>query len=156
VGAVGLCGAIASRRLGTDQIIILARRPDRTDLARELGATDVVSERGDEAVERVRELTAGFGVRSVLECVGLADAMRTAIDVARPGGAVGRVGVPQDESVHDSVLAYFENVSIGGGLARSAPTWRSCSRTSWKDGSNPAGSSTASRASMRCPTATGR
>ena len=116
-GAVGLCGVIASRRLEADQIIILGRHPDRTALARELGATDVVSERGDEAVERVRELTGGFGAHSVLECVGPADAMRTAIDIARPGGAVGRVGVPQDESVPDSVLAYFENVTIGGGLA---------------------------------------
>ena len=116
-GAVGLCGVIASRRLGADQIIILGRHPGRTALARELGATDVVSERGDEAVERVRELTDGFGVHSVLECVGLADAMRTAIGIARPGGAVGRVGVPQDETIPASVPAYFANVTIGGGLA---------------------------------------
>ena len=68
-GAVGLCGVIAARRLGAEQIILLGRHADRIALAREFGATDVVSERGDEAVERVRELTDGFGVHSVLECV---------------------------------------------------------------------------------------
>ena len=98
-GAVGLCGVIAARRLGAEQIIILGRHPDRIALAREFGATDVVSERGEEAVERVRELTGGFGVHSVLECVGLEEAMVTAIGIARPGGAVGRVGVPQDETI---------------------------------------------------------
>ena len=70
-GAVGLCGVIAARRLGAEQIIILGRHADRIALARKFGATDVVSERGDEAVERVRKLTGGFGVHSVLECVGL-------------------------------------------------------------------------------------
>jgi threonine dehydrogenase-like Zn-dependent dehydrogenase len=69
-GAVGLCGVIATRRLGAEQIIILGRHADRIALAREFGATDAVSERGEEAVERVRELTDGFGVHSVLECVG--------------------------------------------------------------------------------------
>src|SRR2546421_2497001 len=78
-GAVGLCGVIAARRLGAEQIIILGRHPDRIALAREFGATDVVSERGAEAVERVKELTGGFGVHSVLECVGLNESMLTAI-----------------------------------------------------------------------------
>src|SRR5215211_1560805 len=70
-GAVGLCGVIAAKRLGAEQIVILGRHTDRTDLARELGATDVVSERGEEAAEKVRALTGGFGAHSVLECVGL-------------------------------------------------------------------------------------
>src|SRR5438094_3454242 len=70
-GAVGLCGVIAAKRLGAEQIIILGRPEDRTALAREFGATDVVSDRGAEAVERVRELTGGYGAHSVLECVGL-------------------------------------------------------------------------------------
>src|SRR5436190_4487683 len=70
-GAVGLCGVIAAKRLGAEQIIVLGRHPDRIALAREFGATDVVSERGDEGVERVRELTGGSGAHSVLECVGL-------------------------------------------------------------------------------------
>src|SRR5256886_14764174 len=73
--AVGLCGVIAARRLGAEQIISIGRHPDRIALAREFGATDVVSERGDAAVERVRELTGGFGVHSVLECVGLEQSM---------------------------------------------------------------------------------
>src|SRR4029079_18551446 len=98
-GAVGLCGVIAARRLGAARIIMLGRHDDRIALAREFGATDVVSERGDEAIERVRELTGGLGARAVLECVGYAESMRTALALARPGGAVGRVGVPQDESI---------------------------------------------------------
>src|ERR1043165_8675532 len=70
-GAVGLCGVIAARRLGAERILIMGRHPDRIALAKEFGATDVVSERGDEAVERVHKLTNGLGVHSVLECVGL-------------------------------------------------------------------------------------
>src|SRR5437870_6926136 len=116
-GAVGLCGVIAARRLGAEQIIILGRHPDRIALAREFGATDVVSARGDEAVERVRELTDGFGVHSVLECVGLEQSMLTALGIARPGGAVGRVGVPQDETLPASQPAFYNNVTVGGGPA---------------------------------------
>src|SRR5438309_6258384 len=98
-GAVGLCGVIAARRLGAEHIIILGRHPDRIALAKEFGATDVVRERGEEAVERVRKLTGGFGAHSVLECVGLTESMRTAISITRPSGAVGRVGVCQAETV---------------------------------------------------------
>ena len=116
-GAVGLCGVIAARRLGAEQIILLGRHPDRIALAREFGATDVVSERGEEAVERVRELTDGFGVHSVLECVGLEQSTLTAIAIARPGGAVGRVGVPQDETMPASLPAFYNNVTVGGGPA---------------------------------------
>jgi threonine dehydrogenase-like Zn-dependent dehydrogenase len=116
-GAVGLCGVIAARRLGAEQIIILGRHPDRIALAREFGATDVVSERGEEAVERVRELTNGFGAHSVLECVGTEQATLTAISIARPGGAVGRVGVPQDELIPAAQPSFFNNVIIAGGPA---------------------------------------
>jgi threonine dehydrogenase-like Zn-dependent dehydrogenase len=116
-GAVGLCGVIAARRLGAVQIIILGRHPDRTALAKEFGATDVVRERGDEAIERVRELTDGFGVHSVLECVGLEQSMHTAISIARPGGAVGRVGVPQNEEMPASQPAFYNNVTVSGGPA---------------------------------------
>jgi threonine dehydrogenase-like Zn-dependent dehydrogenase len=116
-GAVGLCGVIAARRLGAEQIIILGSHPDRIALAREFGATDVVSERGDVAVERVRELTDGFGVHSVLESVGLEQSMLTAIGIARAGGAVGRVGLPQDETMPASQRAFFGNVTVGGGPA---------------------------------------
>jgi threonine dehydrogenase-like Zn-dependent dehydrogenase len=116
-GAVGLCGVIAAQRLGAEQIIILGRHADRIALAREFGATDVVSERGDEAVERVRELTNGFGAHSVLECVGLEQSMLTAISIARPGGAVGRVGVPQDETMPASQPSFYNNVTVSGGPA---------------------------------------
>ncbi len=116
-GAVGLCGVIAARRLGAGQIIILGRHRDRTALAEEFGATDVVSERGDEAVERVRELTGGLGVHSVLECVGLEQSTQTAISIARPGGAVGRVGVPQGETLPASRPAFYANVTVSGGPA---------------------------------------
>jgi threonine dehydrogenase-like Zn-dependent dehydrogenase len=116
-GAVGLCGVIAARRLGADRIIILGRHPDRIALAKEFGATDVVSERGDEAVERVRELTDGFGAHSVLECVGYEQATVTALSIARPGGAIGRVGLPQQESIPTTLTTFFDNVTIGGGPA---------------------------------------
>jgi threonine dehydrogenase-like Zn-dependent dehydrogenase len=116
-GAVGLCGVVAARRLGAEQIIILGRHPGRIALAKEFGATDVVSGRGDEAVERVRELTGGFGVHSVLECVGLGQSMLTAVGIARPGGAVGRVGVPQDETMPGSLPAFSNNLTIRGGPA---------------------------------------
>src|SRR6266446_1602438 len=113
-GAVGLCGVIAARRLGAEQIIILGRHPDRIALARDFGATDVVSERGEEAVERVRELTGGFGAHSVLECVGYQQSMVTALGIARPGGAVGRVGVPQQEEIPTTLKTFFDNVTIAG------------------------------------------
>jgi threonine dehydrogenase-like Zn-dependent dehydrogenase len=116
-GAVGLCGVIAAKRLGAEQIIILGRHEDRVALAREFGATDVVPERGEAAVERVKELTGGFGAHSVLECVGHGHALETAIGIARPGGAVGRVGVPQEETMPASLPAFFGNVTIGGGPA---------------------------------------
>jgi len=116
-GAVGLCGVIAAKRLGAEQIIVLGRHPDRIALAREFGATDVVSERGAEAVERVKELTGGHGVHSVLECVGLDQAVQTAIEITRPGRAVGRVGVPQHQAIPDAMPSFFGNITIGGGPA---------------------------------------
>ncbi len=115
-GAVGLCGVLAARRLGAEQIVLLGRHATRTDLGREFGATDVVAERGREAVARVRELTGGDGAHSVLECVGLADSMRTAIAIARPGGTVGRVGVPQDDAIPGG-SSFRKNVRIAGGIA---------------------------------------
>jgi threonine dehydrogenase-like Zn-dependent dehydrogenase len=116
-GAVGLCGVIAAKRLGAERIILLGRHPARIALANQFGATDIVSERGEEAVERVRELTSGFGAHSVLECVGHDLAMTTALGIARPGGAVGRVGVPQHQQIPTTVKTFFDNVTIGGGPA---------------------------------------
>lgn len=116
-GAVGLCGVIAARRLGAEQIIMLGRHADRVALARDFGATNVVSERGDAAIERVRELTGGLGAHSVLECVGHGEAIRTAVSIARPGGAVGRVGVPQEAEIPESLPTFFRNITIAGGPA---------------------------------------
>ncbi len=116
-GAVGLCGVIAAKRLGAEQIIIMGRHQDRIALAREFGATDAVGERGAEAVERVKELTDSYGVDAVLECVGLDPSMETAIDIARPGGAVGRVGVPQHEAIPGAEPSFYKNITIGGGPA---------------------------------------
>ena len=116
-GAVGLCAVIAARRLGAEQIIMMGHHPDRIALAKEFGATDVVSERGEEAVERVRKLTGGFGVHSVLECVGTDQAMRSAIGIARAGGAVGRVGVPHYEAIPAAEPAFYNNVTVSGGPA---------------------------------------
>jgi threonine dehydrogenase-like Zn-dependent dehydrogenase len=116
-GAVGLCGVIAAKRLGADQIIIMGRHEDRTSLARELGATDVVAERGKEAVERVRDLTGGFGVHGVLECVGTEASTKTSVAIARPGGAVGRVGVPHYPAIPLAQPMFYKNVIVGGGPA---------------------------------------
>jgi threonine dehydrogenase-like Zn-dependent dehydrogenase len=115
-GAVGLCGVIASKRLGAAQIILLGNNPERVALGQEFGATDVVRERDEEGVERVRELTDGLGAHSVLECVGLAQAVDTALEIARPGGAVGRVGVPEHDTTPTGV-AFWKNASIAGGPA---------------------------------------
>ena len=116
-GAVGLCGVIAAKRLGAEQIIILGHHRDRIALAREFGATDVVSERGDEAIERVKELTGGLGAHSVLECVGHEQAIHTALSVVRPGGAVGRVGAPQVETMPAAQESFYSNITIAGGPA---------------------------------------
>ncbi len=116
-GAVGLCGVIAARRLGAEQIIVLGRHPDRLALAKEFGATSIVSERGDEALASVRELTGGFGAHSVLECVGLEESMATAVSITRPGGAIGRVGVPQTETMPASLPAFYDNLTVSGGPA---------------------------------------
>ena len=116
-GAVGLCGVIAAKRLGAEQIIILGHHRDRIALAREFGATDVVSERGDEAVERVKELTGGLGAHSVLECVGHEQAIHTALSVVRAGGAVGRVGAPQVETMPAARESFYSNITIAGGPA---------------------------------------
>ncbi len=116
-GAVGLCGVIAAKRLGAEQIIILGRHPDRIALAKAFGATDVVSERGEEGIERVRKLTGGHGVHSVLESVGSEQAMLTALNITRPGGAVGRVGVPHYQGIPPSEPMFYKNITVSGGPA---------------------------------------
>jgi len=116
-GAVGLCGVIAARRMGAEQIIILGRHDDRLALAREFGATDVVTARDEAATEAVRELTGGLGVHSVLECVGTAQAIETATAIVQPGGGIGRVGVPHYPAIPAAQPLFFKNATIAGGPA---------------------------------------
>ncbi|GAA1102819.1 zinc-binding dehydrogenase [Nocardiopsis metallicus] len=117
-GAVGLLSVLSARRMGAEQIILMGRHKDRTDLGREYGATEVVAERGPEAVERVRELTRGEGTHTVIEAVGHLDAYETALDVVRAGGTVSRVGVPQYEQGPVGFPAMFgANITLTGGPA---------------------------------------
>ncbi|KAA9159370.1 zinc-dependent alcohol dehydrogenase family protein [Amycolatopsis acidicola] len=116
-GAVGLCAVLAAKRLGAERIILMGRHKDRTDLGREFGATDVVAERGEEGVEKVRELTGGDGTHRTLECVGLEQAMETALGVTRKGGTVSRVGAPQYEQVSLGFPVFFSNITVTGGVA---------------------------------------
>src|SRR2546428_4283787 len=93
-GAVGVLGVLSARRMGAERIIAMSRHESRQKLAREFGATDIVTERGDKGVARIKELTGGIGADSVLECVGTQQSMMQAIHATRPGGFVGYVGVP--------------------------------------------------------------
>src|SRR4029450_10454030 len=93
-GAVGLSGVLAAAQMGAERIIAMSRHTDRQRIAGEFGATDIVAERGDEGVERVKELTDGVGADAVLECVGTQDSVLQALRSARPGGMVGWAGVP--------------------------------------------------------------
>ncbi len=117
-GAVGLCGVLAARRLGAERIIALGRHSTRTDLAVKFGATDVVAERGEAAVHAVRELTGGQGAHAVIEAVGTEQSMRTAIGVARDGGAIGYVGVPHGSGTGLDLGEMFgRNIALRGGVA---------------------------------------
>ena len=116
-GAVGLSAVLAARRLGAEQIILMGRHEERTDLGRAFGATDVIPERGEEGVARVRELTGGDGTHTVLECVGLEPALETALGVVRDGGVVSRVGAPQYAEVPMDFNAFFRNITLTGGVA---------------------------------------
>ncbi|RKE17843.1 zinc-dependent alcohol dehydrogenase family protein [Streptomyces sp. TLI_171] len=115
-GAVGLCAVIAAKELGAERIIAMSRHESRQRLALEFGATDIVTERGEDGVARIKELTGGIGADSVLECVGTAEAMRQALHSARPGGSVGFVGVPHEVAVDGQEL-FFSHVGLRGGPA---------------------------------------
>src|SRR3954452_17664098 len=93
-GAVGLSAVLAAKKLGAERIVALSRHADRQEIAKEFGATDIVTERGEQAVEKVLGFTEGIGVDAALECVGTGQSMETAISIARPGSIVGYVGVP--------------------------------------------------------------
>jgi threonine dehydrogenase-like Zn-dependent dehydrogenase len=115
-GAVGLCGVLAAKRLRAERIIALSRNPARQELARSFGATDIVAERGEAAIEAVEEMTDGVGVDAALECVGTGQAMETAIAIARPGSTVGYVGVPHGVELPVQTM-FFKNVGLRGGGA---------------------------------------
>ena len=115
-GAVGLCGVLAAKRLGADRIILLGRHENRIAIARRFGATDVVSSRDEAAISEVQELTKG-GAHAVLECVGTESSMQTAIGIARPGGAIGFVGVPHGSETIDLGRMFMSNIALRGGVA---------------------------------------
>ena len=117
-GAVGLMAVLSAKRLGAEQIILMGRHKARTDLGLEFGATDVVAERGEEGIAKVRELTGGDGTHTVLEAVGYMAAYEQALGVVRPGGVISRVGVPQylDAPVGFPTL-FGPNITLTGGPA---------------------------------------
>jgi threonine dehydrogenase-like Zn-dependent dehydrogenase len=115
-GAVGLLGMLSARQMGAERIIAMSRHASRQRLAREFGATDIVTERGDEAVARVKELTKGVGADSVLECVGTPESMMQSIRSARPGGFVSYVGVPHGVELKGEQL-FYTHVHLHGGPA---------------------------------------
>src|SRR3954471_6577143 len=115
-GAVGLLGVLAARQLGAERIIAMSRHEDRQKLALDFGATDLVTERGEEGVARIKELTNGIGAHSVIEAVGTQESMMQAIRATRPGGHVGYVGVSHDVSLPGDEL-FFSAVHLHGGPA---------------------------------------
>src|SRR5438094_210002 len=115
-GAVGLLGVLSAKQMGAERIIAMSRHQSRQKLAREFGATDIVTERGDEGVERIKQLTNGVGADSVLECVGTQESMQQAIRSTRPGGSVGYVGVPHGVTL-DGADLFFRHVRLLGGPA---------------------------------------
>ena len=115
-GAVGLLGVFAARELGAERIIAMSRHEPRQQLAREFGATDIVTERGDEGVARIKDLTNGLGAHSVIEAVGTQESMMQAIRSTRPGGHVGYVGVSHDVALPGEEM-FFSHVHLHGGPA---------------------------------------
>ncbi|PZM14619.1 zinc-dependent alcohol dehydrogenase family protein [Rhizobium tubonense] len=115
-GAVGLMGVLAAKRMGAARIIAMSRHKTRQDLALEFGATDIISERGDDGVARVKQLTNGVGAESVLECVGTQESMSQAMNCARPGGKIGFVGVPHGVTF-DGQYLFRQQKSLLGGAA---------------------------------------
>ncbi|GAA0997448.1 zinc-dependent alcohol dehydrogenase family protein [Acrocarpospora macrocephala] len=117
-GAVGLLAVLSARQLGAERIVLMGRHKDRTDLGREFGATDVVAERGQEGIAKVRELTGGHGAAKVLEAVGHMPAYEQAVGIVRPGGVISRVGVPQYDDAPVGFPSLFgPNITLTGGPA---------------------------------------
>ncbi|BDZ31963.1 alcohol dehydrogenase catalytic domain-containing protein [Lactiplantibacillus sp. WILCCON 0030] len=115
-GAVGLCGVIAAELRGAKRIIAMSRHADRQQLALSFGATDIIAERGDEAIAKVMTLTNQAGADAVLECVGTELSTETALKAARPGAIVGRVGLPHEPKM-DMSASFYNNTAIAGGPA---------------------------------------
>jgi len=115
-GAVGLLAVLSAKQMGAQRIIAMSRHPSRQKLAKEFGATDLVTERGDDGVTRIKDLTKGIGADSVLECVGTQESMMQAIRCARPGGFVSYVGVPHGVEF-DGQQLFFSHVHLHGGPA---------------------------------------
>lgn len=116
-GAVGLCAVIAAKRLGAERIILMGRHTARTDLGREFGATDVVTERDEEGIAKIRELTGGDGAAKVLECVGTSATIATALGICRAGGIVSCVGAPQYSEAPLNFGTFLRNITVTGGVA---------------------------------------
>ncbi|WP_066463787.1 zinc-dependent alcohol dehydrogenase family protein [Sanguibacter suarezii] len=115
-GAVGLSAILAAKQLGAERIIASSRHPERAELARAFGATDVIDERGDDAMARIREMTGGYGAHGTAEAVGTQESMLQAIGSTRPGGYVGYVGVSHGV-VLDGLDLFFASVHLHGGPA---------------------------------------
>jgi threonine dehydrogenase-like Zn-dependent dehydrogenase len=115
-GAVGLLAVLAAKQLGADRIIAVSRHESRQKLARELGATDIVTERGDEGAAKIKELTGGLGAQSVIEAVGTQEAMMQAMRSTRAGGHVGLVGVAHGIKIPGEEL-FYSGVHLHGGPA---------------------------------------
>jgi threonine dehydrogenase-like Zn-dependent dehydrogenase len=115
-GAVGLLGILSAKQMGAQRIIAMSRHEKRQKIAREFGATDIVTERGEEGVTRIKELTKGIGADSVLECVGTQESMMQAINSVRKGGSVSYVGVPHGVEL-DGEKLFFAHVHLHGGPA---------------------------------------
>lgn len=115
-GAVGLCGVISAKLRGANRIILMSHHKDRAELGKEFGATEIVSEHGDDAIKHVMELTNKNGADAILECVGAAQSTQQAIACARPGAKVGRVGLPHFENMNPAET-FYKNIQIAGGPA---------------------------------------
>ena len=115
-GAVGLLGILSARQLGAERIIAMSRHESRQKLALDFGATDIIAERGDDGVARIKDLTSGLGAHSVIEAVGSQESMMQAIRATRPGGHIGYVGVSHDVELPGQEL-FFSHVHLHGGPA---------------------------------------